>query len=104
MPVPRTKKLAKPSPKTQKEVLPTPADQAVITDRYGIEYLGDEAKVTVTMSIKLSRNYNSVGAEAGIEFRTKVTGVEQTIQKALQKVRDCMKSEVDVMSKALDKL
>lgn len=103
MPLPRrtaSKKAQTPAASTA----PDPLKDATVTDEFGIVYLGDSALVRVSMDVKLSRNYNSLGASAALEFRTPLAGLDETVKKALQKVRKCMKDEVEVISDALDNL
>lgn len=92
-----------PKPQATKPTLPTESAQTW-TDNYGIVYVGDDAEVSVSVAVKLSKHYQSAGIEAGIRFKTKVKGLETAIPAASKKVRDAITAEIKKISDELDHL
>ena len=74
------------------------------TDSYGIVYLGDQAVLKVGVDVKLSRNYQSCGISAGMEFTTKAASVDVTLPKAFQKIRDSLRPQIEAASNLLNDL
>jgi hypothetical protein len=83
---------------------PQPIKDATFTDEYGIEYIGGNAKVRVGIDIKMSRNYQSAGMTAGIEFTTSASKAAAAIPSALTKVRKLAEEELQVISRALNEM
>jgi hypothetical protein len=74
------------------------------TDSHGITYLHGEASVRVAVDVKLSRNYQSCGVQAGMEFKTRPEKIEEAIKNGYAKLRDSLKPVIAEASSMLDEL
>lgn len=93
-----------PKAKASSPPLP-PAEPGVeFTDGYGIVYVDGRAKITLSVDIKLSRNFQSCGIQAGMQFVTHADQAAASIEKGFQKLRDAVAPQISKASEQLDAL
>jgi hypothetical protein len=75
---------------------PTPPAgvSSAFTDSYGITYLNGQATVRASVDVKLSRNYQSVGLQASLEFTTPSASVDSALPAVFNKLRDRLNTEI----------
>jgi hypothetical protein len=71
-------------------------------DSAGFTILGDDVEVRVAVSVRLSKQYQSAGVEAGVTFKTPVAEYEKAMKAAQGKVRKALADEARILSRALD--
>jgi hypothetical protein len=64
------------------------------TDSYGITYLGGKATIKASVEVKLSKNYQSAGLQASLEFTTPAASVDSALPAAFTKLRDRVSAEI----------
>jgi len=94
-----THKTVKVTPKT-----PEPEAGKIWTDSYGIKYLGDNVEVSVSVSIKLSKNYQSAGLEGGVKFKTTPELVDSAIPAASEKIRALLRSQLKGLREEMENM
>jgi hypothetical protein len=92
-------------PKSPAQKPATPAEISQNwSDSHGITYVGEDVEISVSVAVKLSRNYQSAGIEAGIKFKTKANRADEAIPAASKKVRDAIQKEIQILSGVMDNL
>lgn len=83
---------------------PAPNDPPEFNDTYGITYIGGLAQIKVAVDVKLSRNYQSCGLQAGMEFTTRAELVDDAIASGFRKLRAAIAPQIAEASSTLDGL
>lgn len=73
-------------------------------DSYDITYVDGLAHIKVAVDVKLSRNYQSCGLQAGMEFTTKATMADEAIANGFRKLRAAIAPQIAEASSTLDGL
>ena len=73
-------------------------------DSFDITYVGGLAQIKVSVDVKLSRNYQSCGLQAGMEFTTKADLADDAIANGFRKLRAAMAPQIAEASNTLDGL
>lgn len=93
-----------PMPKLPK---PKPSETETTTthvDSYGIEYVDGMVIITASCDVKLSRQFQSAGVSAGMQFKTKASLADDAIQKAFTKLRNALKPQIEEASNILNEV
>jgi hypothetical protein len=96
--MPALPKRPAPKPATQ------PSDSPEFKDSYDIVYLNGTAQIRVSVDVKLSRNYQSCGLQAGMEFTTKADLADDAIANGFRKLRAAIAPQIAEASSTLDGL
>jgi hypothetical protein len=90
----------RPAPKPPLESVCSPE----FRDSYDIVYLNGTAHIKVAVDVKLSRNYQSCGLQAGMEFTTKADLADDAIANGFRKLRAAIAPQIAEASTTLDGL
>ena len=95
-----------PKPKSATTAAPsaTPTSTPEFKDSYGIVYVDGLAHIKVAVDVKLSRNYQSCGIQAGMEFTTKAAMSDEAIANGFRKLREALQPQIKEASDTLDSL
>lgn len=80
------------------------ADDHEFKDSYDITYVGGLAQIKVSVDVKLSRNYQSCGLQAGMEFTTRADLADEAIANGFRKLRAAVAPQIAEASSTLDGL
>lgn len=73
-------------------------------DSYDITYVDGLAQIRVSVDVKLSRNYQSCGLQAGMTFTTKAPMADDAIANGFRKLRAALTPQIAEASSTLDGL
>lgn len=81
-----------------------PPENPEYTDSYHIVYVNGLAEIRVSVDVKLSRNYQSCGIQAGMAFTTKASLADKAVENGFRKLRDALSPQIKEASDTLDSL
>lgn len=81
-----------------------PSESPDFKDSYDITYIGGLAQIRVSVDVKLSRNYQSCGLQAGMEFTTRADLADDAIANGFRKLRAAITPQIAEASNTLDGL
>jgi hypothetical protein len=83
---------------------PSPACDTTYTDECGIVYVDGFATVSISVDVKLSRQWQSAGVHAGMTFKTKADLVNGAVESGFKKLRLSLAPEIQRASQQLNEI